>query len=176
MNAVVETDRLILRPFEPADFETYFARVLGDADVMRYLATGAPMDKAEALTRFQQRLAAPPAELHAVWAVVERLSGELIGHAALHALEGTELVEVAYALGKRWWGRGYASEAASAAVRYGFERLALDPIVAVTRPTNAASRRVLQKLGFSYVRDAVFYNGPAAYYELHKQDVAPAIR
>ena len=101
MTPSIETERLLLRPFEPDDFESYFERILADAEVMRYLAPGNPMPRDQAFERFQQRFEPSP-QLRALWAVVERSSAELIGHAALHVLESTDLIELAYALGERW--------------------------------------------------------------------------
>ena len=57
------------------------------------------------------------------------------------------------------------------ALQFGFEQLGLDRIVAVTRPANVASRRVLEKLGFSYVREDEFYGGPALYFELYRKQL-----
>ena len=91
------------------------------------------------------------------WAVVDKASGELLGHAGLQPLEETGEVELAYYLGRSGWGRGLATEAADAAVRFGFERVRLGRIVAVVRPENSASQRVLEKIGFAYDHDGRHY-------------------
>jgi ribosomal-protein-alanine N-acetyltransferase len=83
-----------------------------------------------------------------VWAVVEKVSGEMIGHAGLlHFRDYPDEVEVLYALGKVWWGQGYAGEAARACVQYGFETAGLEQIYAVAYPENKASQRVMEKSG-----------------------------
>jgi RimJ/RimL family protein N-acetyltransferase len=61
----------------------------------------------------------------------------------------TPCVEVGWRLAYEFWGRGYASEAAQAALRFGFEERGLDEIVSVTVPANLRSRRVMEKLGMT---------------------------
>ena len=67
-------------------------------------------------------------------------------------------VEVLYALGRPFWGRGYAREAAAAALRFGFETVGLDRIVAFVVPENTASARVLEAVGLRSIGDTD-YNG-----------------
>lgn len=73
-----------------------------------------------------------------IFSVEERSTGRCIG-----------AVELAYGLEKSAWGRGYASEAAEAVLRYGFDTLRLDVVTAAVNPENAASERILIKLGMS---------------------------
>ncbi len=83
---------------------------------------------------------------------VELRSGrETIGVAGLTHLDESPEIEVGYRFLKKHWGHGYATEAARASIAYGFEELGLDRIVAVTLPTNRASRRVMEKCGLSFV-------------------------
>jgi PPOX class probable F420-dependent enzyme len=66
-------------------------------------------------------------------------------------------VELAYRFGQEFWGRGYATEAAGACLRYGFERLGLARIIAITSPEHVASRRVMEKNGLSFVGTETYY-------------------
>jgi [ribosomal protein S5]-alanine N-acetyltransferase len=92
------------------------------------------------------------------WAVVERESGTLIGDAVLYLFEGRgPEVELGYTLGHEWWGRGYASEAASAWLAAAFERFGLDEIIAVADLRNPASFRVLEKIGMRRVGRRMAY-------------------
>ena len=68
-------------------------------------------------------------------------------------VRGTPRVEIGYRLRSEVWGEGLATEDAKAVLRYGFERLNLDEIVAFTIPTNLRSRRVLEKIGMIYSED-----------------------
>jgi RimJ/RimL family protein N-acetyltransferase len=80
-------------------------------------------------------------------AVVDRSSGRVVGEAGLQLLEGGPDVELGYTLSRAAWGRGYATEAASAVLRWAFVGLGLERVVAVADPANAASLRVLDKIG-----------------------------
>jgi RimJ/RimL family protein N-acetyltransferase len=84
-------------------------------------------------------------------AVTERETGRLIGEAGLQYLEEGPDIEVGYTLARAAWGRGYATEAAGAILRWGFAGLRLHRIVAVADPANAASLRVLEKLGMGRI-------------------------
>ena len=97
-----------------------------------------------------------------MWIVEVRDSGALIGHCGLQRLEQGDEVEVGYYLGRAGWGNGYATEAAAAALAYGFDRCALSRVVAVVRHDNTASQNVLRKLGMRHVRDGHVYGADAA--------------
>ena len=141
------TERLVLRPYEPGDLEQLHAVLYSDADAMRLL--GGPRDVAG--TRFALERSMTQQEItgFSFWPVIERESGLLVGEAGLFPLspEGPD-VALGYAFGARWWGRGYATEAARAVIAEAFGDLAMERLVAITREANAGSRHVLDKLGF----------------------------
>jgi RimJ/RimL family protein N-acetyltransferase len=89
------------------------------------------------------------------WVFHARETGEALGGAALRhvEIEGRDEVEVGYRVAAAWWGRGIATEMASALVGVARDRLRLPEIVAFTLPENLASRRVMEKVGFTYERD-----------------------
>ena len=144
----IETARLRLRMFTLDDLDDYYREIYSDADVMRYLPPGTvrPREDAErALKFFIDYWNDHP---FGVWAVVEKASSAMIGQAGLlHFRDYPDEVEVLYALGKAWWGKGYAAEAGRASLQYGFEKGELSRIYAVAYPENKASQRVMQKLG-----------------------------
>jgi len=80
--------------------------------------------------------------------VLERDSGELVGDCSLSFDQGFEKWELSYGFRRDRWGRGYATEAALACVRHGFETMRVEKIVADVDPANTASSRVLDKCGF----------------------------
>jgi ribosomal-protein-alanine N-acetyltransferase len=141
------TERLELRAFEPTDLNALHA-VYGDPEVTRWMP---PYPTIEHTRRaLEKHVAAGRAGGPALWAVVERSSGELIGDAGLAPLNGVgPEVELGYTLGRRWWGRGYATEAARACVQEAFGPLGLKRVVAVVRPENDASIHVLEKVGMT---------------------------
>ena len=88
------------------------------------------------------------------WVLFEKNTGEFVGRGGLrHAdIEGFPVVELGYAIVAERWGEGFATELGTAAVDIGLRDLDLDEIVAFTLPNNAASRRVMEKVGFTYER------------------------
>jgi len=126
-------------PFTPDDEAAYYHAVLSDPDVMRYLPSGLPLPKERTRPILQRFMDFWTQHGFGLWAVIHRADQKLIGHCGLQFIPETTDVEVAYALAKAYWGIGLAPEAAHAALRYGFEQLKLDQIVAVAMPQNAAS-------------------------------------
>jgi ribosomal-protein-alanine N-acetyltransferase len=104
------------------------------------------------------------------WVVIHEADGELIGHCGLRYWPDSPDVEVLYALDRRHWGRGFATEAARASLRHGFEALALDRIIAAAFLDNPASRRVLEKIGMRQERTFAFAGREAAGYALTRAE------
>jgi len=142
------TARLRLRAPLPSDAAAVLA-VVGDPEVTRYhsVPTFTTLAEAQAaLERLKQRYAARDAIRWAI-ELVER--SEMIGTIGLLRFDFEHChAEIGYEIARRWWGRGFASEAAAAVIRYGFSVLGLHRIEAGVLPGNDASVRVLQKLGF----------------------------
>ncbi len=143
----IYTERLVLRPYEPDDLQQLHAVLYSDVSSMRLL--GGPRDLAG--TRFALERSMTQQEItgFSFWPVMERETGLLVGEAGLFPLspDGPD-VALGYAFGARWWGRGYATEAARGVVDEAFGPLGMDRLVAITREANLGSRRVLAKLGF----------------------------
>jgi RimJ/RimL family protein N-acetyltransferase len=151
---ILETDRLIHRPLTLDDAEDLF-RIYSDAETMTFM--GRPPASVEFERQQIQTLIERHYKRHGfgVWATVLKENGELIGRCGLMRQEigGSQEVEVAYLLERKYWGRGLATEAARGIVRFGFEQLQLPRIVAVINPRNVASIRVAEKIGMSYERE-----------------------
>ena len=144
---------------------TWYAKFAGDAEVMRYIGQAGPLTFAQATERLARYVRCW--EEHGLGMFGVRLRDEPlpVGWAGLQPLSGTDEIEVGYAFGRSAWGRGYATEVASAVVQWGFETLGLERIVAVASPENTASRRVMDKLGMRYEgmrpgsgQDSVYYS------------------
>jgi [ribosomal protein S5]-alanine N-acetyltransferase len=103
---------------------------------------------------------------HGLLVFRERASGAFVGRGGLRHVEvaGSAEVELAYAVMAAFWGRGLGGEMAAALLRHGGERLGLRGIVAFTLTTNAASRRVMEKLGFRFERNIVHAGLPHVLY------------
>ena len=102
--------------------------------------------------------------------MIEKSSGKFAGWCGLWRLKETDEVEVGYALVKDCRGLGYASEAAEAFLTYGFEILNLKEIVAVARPENRASWRVMERLGMTYDYTGKFYESDLVHYSIAKEE------
>jgi ribosomal-protein-alanine N-acetyltransferase len=103
------------------------------------------------------------------WLFRSRETGEVVARGGLSRAHvgGRDEVEVGWAVMPAFWGQGYATELGAAAVELAFGPLGLDSVVAYTLPDNLPSRRVMEKLGFSYEREVVHADLPHALYRLH---------
>lgn len=146
----LETARLLLRQWSDADLEP-FAAINADPRVMEHFP--APLNRAES-----DRLAARWRGMFAekglgMWAVAEKGGAPFIGFVGLSipafAAAFTPCIEVGWRLGREWWGRGYATEAAVAALDFGFDTLGREEIVAYTAVGNRRSRAVMERLGMT---------------------------
>jgi ribosomal-protein-alanine N-acetyltransferase len=164
----IETSRLLFRKFAPGDLND-LAAIRYDPDVMKYIGSGRPESIAEVQVVLDKLIAHWDEHGFGRWALIDKRTGSLIGWGGLSGLENTGDMEIGYGLGKAHWGKGLATEAATALLKYGFEQLGLDRIVAVTWPGNIASQRVLAKLGMKYVRNALFYDRDMAYYVISRE-------
>ena len=160
----IETDRLRLRPFTPADRDAIHA-IYADPEVMRHVGHGphrTPADTDAALQAFRRMLQSRGISF---LAVVERATGRLIGDAGLYPVEGADGdVELGYTLARAAWGRGYATEAALALVEHARTALAASRVVATVDPANTASKRVLEKVGMTADGERIAYGRPHAVY------------
>ena len=165
----IETARLHMRPFTFNDLDQ-FALIGSDPEVMRYIGDGRPQYREQTEATLNAIIEHHHRHGFGLWGAIEKASGSLAGFCGLQFLDKTSEVEVGYRLAKRFWGKGLASEGAAASLRYGFEELGLDRIVAVVQPQNIASSRVLEKIGLSYVKVAYYYNTDVKYYAITREE------
>jgi len=144
----IETERLTLRPFREADVTAVF-ELLQDPDVVRYVGDRRVPTLQEAWRAIAGWLGHWALRGYGQWAIEERSSGRLIGRAGIINPVDWPGPEVGYLLGKAWWGRGYATEAARAAMEWGFERIAFEELLSLIDPANAPSIAVATRLGES---------------------------
>jgi len=152
------TPRLLLRPFAPTDVAIVHA-IYSDPEVMRYVATGHMTDIAQTRRLVDDYTDHQRQHGYSFWAVIEQSSGALIGDAGLYRTPVGE-VELGYTLGRAWWGRGYATEAARTWLRFAFETLGLEEVVALAEPANTASLHVLEKLGMRRSGERLAFGRP----------------
>ena len=146
------TRRLVLRPWQDADREP-FAAMNADPEVMEFFESTLSREESDAqLDRFAARFAE-----HGGWgwfAMQERASGEFLGFTGMSRVRFEEhftpAVEIGWRLARPAWGHGYVTEAAREVVRFAFEDVGLDEVVAFADPRNARSRAVMRRLGMTH--------------------------
>ena len=148
----IETDRLLIRPWEPAD-RPAFAALATDPEMMRFMTGGRPWSDEEIDGYFTRQAGTLEANGFCLGAVVERAMGRTIGLGGLQLLGSTGELETGYWIARDLWGKGYASEAASGSLRHAFEVVGGARVMAITDHENRASRRVMEKIGMTYLRD-----------------------
>jgi RimJ/RimL family protein N-acetyltransferase len=172
---VIRTDRLVLRPFVLDDLDA-LAEVLSDPEVMRYVGAGEARGRTRAETEKTLRtlIADYGRWGHGLLAVTtsEENRGRPIGWCGLIRwdLDGQTEVEVAYVLGRAYWGKGYGTEAAAAVRDYGLRGLGRRRLVSLIYPENLASIRVAEKNGMAYERDAEFFQQRLLLYSLSARE------
>lgn len=148
---VLETDRLILRVPQREDFDRY-AELIGDEDAARYI--GGHMPREAAWRRFLQMPGAWTVYGFAMFSVIDKASGRWLGQAGPWQPEGWPGTEVGWSFHPDAWGRGYASEAAVAAIDWAFANLGWSEVIHCIDPANEASRRLARRLGSRLQRTA----------------------
>ena len=168
-NHKIKTDRLYLRPFRIEDFEAY-ATILADPEIGKWFPKGTGFLLEEAKKSFNSIRNHWTRYSFGIWAIVHQQKGFLIGRCGLNRIDETSEVELDFLLDKNFWGKGYATEAATAALYYGFKTLKLDRIIALTKIENIAARRVIEKIGMHYRKNAQYWGITCAYYDVTYTD------
>lgn len=152
-NTLFDSERLMFRPFELKDARDFF-ELNQDLEVLKYTGDQAfaSVDEARVfLENYNQY------ELYGMgrWAVIRKTDNAFLGWCGLKYRPEQETVDLGYRLKKAYWGEGYATEAAQACLKYGFETLQLKRIIARAMKENKASIRVMEKVGMSYVGETI---------------------
>jgi RimJ/RimL family protein N-acetyltransferase len=145
----LRTERLLLRRWRASDLEP-FAAMNADAAVMEHFPAPLSAEQSDALVKRIERCFEERG--YGLWAVEVLDEGVFAGFVGLEPVVDELLpfapaVELGWRLAQPFWGRGIASETASAAVEFAFEQLALTDLVSYTAAINVRSRRVMERLG-----------------------------
>jgi len=165
----LETERLRLEPWWPDDWRE-FRPIARDPEVMRYITGGLPWTDEQVREFVDRQIRHFDGLGYCLWRLRELTGPSLIGFCGLQPLAGTDEIEIGWWLGREHWGKGYATEAARCALADGFERGGLKRVVAIARPDNAASRRVMVKLGMQYVGDSIHRGISVVKYAIEKAE------
>ena len=168
---ILETEHLLLRHLEPGDLDCLYA-LYSDPEVRRYFPEGTLTleETKEELDWFLHGHPRHP-EL-GLWATIHKPSGQFIGRCGLLPwnIDGVFEVEIAYMLGKEWWGQGLATEAALGIRYYAYETLKLKRLICLIDEDNQASIRVAEKTGMRFEKTGLDDKGPYMLYSVEKKD------
>jgi ribosomal-protein-alanine N-acetyltransferase len=173
MKIHTETGRLILREFIPEDAAGIF-ELDTDPDVHAYLGNNplTKIEQAEQVVAFIRK----QYEENGIgrWAVIEKESGRFAGWAGLKWVtepvnNRSEYYDLGFRFIKKYWGKGYATEAARASLAYGFDKLNLEEIFAIVDVRNEASIRVLEKAGMIKVEEFELEGDPHFFYRITRK-------
>lgn len=156
----LDTPRLRMRAWRNSDLDAY-AAMCADPEVMRYIGTGATQTRAEAWRAMAAFLGHWALRGFGMWAVETKAGGELVGRVGFIQPEGWPGFELGWLLGREHWGKGYAREAAKAALRFNEEILGRDRVISLIRPENAPSIKLALALGYALAEEIDFLGGKA---------------
>jgi len=167
-NLIIETERLLIRPFSLNDIDPSYAMNL-DVEVSRYTGDGGIVSKDEIKRRIVENVLGDY-EKYGFGRLAVELKGEnkFIGFTGLKYLDDMDEVDLGYRFMKEYWGKGIATESARACVKLGFESLGLNKMIAMVLPENKGSIRVLEKINFQYEKEIIEDNQLAKLYSLNK--------
>lgn len=145
----LDTSRMLIRQLDLADASDLFS-FFSDEEVVKY-AVGYPHSSiSESIDYIESLFDSYDQGGASIWGVVDKLSSSMIGTIGFELFfPQHHRAEVGFTFAKPYWGKGMATEALHAIVHYGFTELDLNRIEATSQPSNFASQRVLEKVGFS---------------------------
>ena len=153
--AVIETQRLLLREMSMDDFPPLFA-ILSDPETMRFYP--APFDEDKVSGWIRWNLRSYRENGYGLYAMLLKPSEEVIGDCGFskQKVDDRDEIEIGYHVRRDLWRRGFATEAARACVRYGFDSLSALRLISLIRPINLPSRRVAEKAGMTLQKEVVW--------------------
>lgn len=159
----IETERLLLRQFAYTDDDAMLKYWIADEKVQSMYSEPVYSTKAEVKGLLDKYIGSYAREDYYRWAVIEKQTGACIGQIAYFLVDSkNHFAEIEYCIGSAFQCKGYATEAAKAVIRYGFDKMNLHKVQICTKTINAPSKRVIEKCGLTYegtLRDYFFMNG-----------------
>ncbi len=166
---ILETPRLILRPFSENDLDL-LAELMANPDFMRFSL--GPYTREQTQTVLRKFLSWNQAGLPSQFAVIFRRNNKLIGYCGFFHwhLDGADEIEIGYRLHPKYWGRGLATEAARTVRDHGFSDLNLARVISLIHPDNVPSRRVAEKNGMKLEKETTFRGFPALVFVINREE------
>lgn len=168
--ATIETENLILRPFQPEDADAYYEAILSSEVAMRALPTGRPVPPQRAPKIIEGYSDVWDENGYGLWAVIHKQTRHLIGHCGFQPLDQKPSIELTYAFTPETIASDLPIEAVRACLRYAFETLLITEVVAVILPGNEGARRVYTRVGMQPQGKVHAYDQHLPYYTFYQGD------
>ena len=165
----IETPRLLLREIRESDFE-FYAEICADPQFMQYVGGCKPLSRQEAWRSLATLAGHWQLKGFGFWMMEEKETGELVGRTGLLQPEGWPGLEVGWGLAPKHCGKGYATEAALASVKWGFENTDTDELISMIFPDNKPSIRVAERIGQRFSRRHSFNGLDINIYSIHRPE------
>lgn len=157
MEAIFETERFYIREFTNEDFP-FLHEIFSDTETMKHYPAPFSFEQTENwIARNKCRYSQ---DGFGLWAVCLKETDEVIGDCGLvkQLVDDKEEIEIGYHINKKYWSKGFATEAAYGSKKYGFQRLGLKRLISIIAPENLPSRRVAEKIGFTLEKESFIFN------------------
>ena len=165
----IETARLLLRPYTLDDLDALH-RLWTNPDVRRYLFDDEIMERQWVAAEIEHSRACFETDGFGQWAMFLKGHDTLMGFCGYRAFHDPPELQLVYGLAPAYWGQGLAPEAARSLIRYGFETLGFDEIIASTDAPNTASIRVMEKAGMTFQKRIPIDGLDTIYYVISRSD------
>jgi len=161
---ILSTQRLFLRNLNPADAESFFL-LNSDPEVLQYTGDN-PFADIEAAKVFLERYDHYKKYSFGRWAVIRKEDSKFLGWCGLKYTPEKDEYDIGFRFFKKYWNKGYATEAAKACLDYGFSQLGIKTIIGRAMKANIASVKVLEKIGLQYDSDFNFDGSEGVIYKI----------
>lgn len=172
MDAIIETERIILREFVESDFEAVF-ECNSNPEVQKYTGD-VILDSKEQAKRIIKDVWFEDYKKYGYgrWAVVYKEDARVIGFAGLKYLPELNETDLGYRILPKYWGKGLMTEIGREIIKYGFDNFGLDEIIAIAEPENIGSCKVLEKSGLKFYKVDEYINDGGSYnwYKIEKNN------
>lgn len=162
---LLETDRLLFRRFVPEDLDDLFA-LYQDPEVVQHIPDVSTTLEETGRELEWHRNGPPGYPDLGLWATIQKDTGRFIGRCGLlpWTIDGRDEVEVAFLFERAAWGQGFGTEAGRGILRYAREQLGIARLVCLVEHDNDASKRVAEKIGMAFEKEAEDEHGPFLLY------------
>ena len=166
-NYFLETERVAFSLWTQDDYNLALL-LWGDESVTKYISKTGVFTEQEILDRLNTELENEKQFKVQYWPFFEKTTGDFIGCCGLRPYDVEKYIyEIGFHLRSKYWGKGFASEAARAIIQYSSDKLKLSELFAGHNPNNTDSKRILEKLEFQYIKDE-YYKPTGLYHPSYK--------